>query len=259
MLRALIVDDEAPARAELRFQLEAHPDVAVIGEAARVSEALHLVGAVEYDVLFLDIAMPGTSGLELARTLHDGRLGAPFVVFITAHDEHALRAFGLSAVDYLLKPVSQERLAATLDRLRFLSGLSLREASQPAPQPEPPIPASDEQGRSPRFLPGLDGEKTVPIPLTEVAYLTAEDDTVFLIRTDGRRYQVRSTLRDLERLLPANLFIRCHRSYIVNLHEVQEIVPFFNGTYLMQVKGAGDQIPVSRQKARQVKRLFRFP
>ncbi|MDA8345809.1 MAG: LytTR family transcriptional regulator DNA-binding domain-containing protein [Thermaerobacter sp.] len=243
MLRALIVDDEPPARAELRYQLERHPDVEVIGEAANVREAQELIRAVEYDVLFLDIQMPSASGLELAQKLHQGRLRPPYVVFVTAHDAHALPAFSLGAVDYLLKPVSKERLAETLERLRHLRGGAQQDlVGTPAPA-------------APRFLAGVQGDRAVPVPLAEVSYLVAEGDQVFLV-TQGRRLQVRATLADLQDTLPDQEFFRCHRGYIVNLNAIAEIVPFFNGTYTLRLKGSREEVPVSRANARRLREHF---
>src|SRR5581483_9876381 len=117
MLRALIVDDEAPARSELRYLLAAHPEVEVVGEAAAADEALHLVQEARPDVLFLDVEMPGASGLEAAALVAD-RHAAPAIVFVTAHERYAVDAFAVEAFDYLVKPVEPERLARVVDRLK---------------------------------------------------------------------------------------------------------------------------------------------
>jgi DNA-binding LytR/AlgR family response regulator len=255
-LRALIVDDEAPARAELRYQLEAHDDVRIVGEAANAREAMELVRALSYDVLFVDIEMPGERGLDLATGLHGGRVAPPFIVFVTAHDEHALAAYGLAAVDYLLKPVAPERLAATLDRLRFLAR-RVEEAPEEEGERDSAPPA--EAAPAPRFLTGVENGRTVPVPLDRISYLCAADDAVYLWQTDQRRLSVRATLQELERLLPSDRFLRCHRGYIVNLHEVTEIARFFNGTYLLRLRGHPRlQVPVSRARARRVRALFRM-
>jgi two-component system, LytTR family, response regulator len=256
VIRALIVDDEPPARAELRYQLETHPDVQVVGEATSVREALELVEAVRYDVVFLDIEMPGRRGLDLA-ALHGGLAVPPFIVFVTAHDEHALVAHDLAAVDYLLKPVTPHRLNTTLARLRLLKGRSEDEsgAGVRANGPAAADPGAGQAAQ--RFLSGLDGDRTVPVPLEGISYLAAEGDTVCLWQTDEKRLVVRRPLQELERMLPSNLFLRCHRAYIVNLSEVAEITPFFNGTYLLRMKGpTGAQVPVSRKNARHIRELF---
>ena len=242
-LRALIVDDEPPARAELRFQLERQAGVEVIGEAQNAREALALLGALEYDVVFLDIEMPALDGVNLAASLQGGGYGPPFVVFVTAHDRHALRSFDVQAVDYLLKPVEPERLAATLLRLRYLS----RKA-------EGPLAERDAQPL--RFLAARDGETAFPVALEEISYLTAQGDAVHLVTTDGRPLRLRATLQEMEQRLPQDRFFRCHRGYIVQVQEVQEIVPFFSGTYLLRMKGSRDEVPVSRPNVRRMKELF---
>lgn len=257
MLRALIVDDEPPARAELRYQLARHPDVQVVGEASNAREAKQLMDALPYDVVFLDVQMPGLNGLELAEEVHNGRLGLPLVVFVTAYDQYAIPAFDLSAVDYLLKPVEAERLAETVDRLRVLkSGIS-----------EPMLP--DENGASvssaepilgyPQFVAGIDGEKTIPIRLHDVLYFAADGDTVQVYVQNRRHYPVRATLNALQQTLPAQMFFRCHRSYLVNVHQVSEIVPFFNGTFVLKMQGRQqEEIPVSRSNGRRLRKIFGF-
>lgn len=247
-LRALIVDDEPPARAELRYQLERHPDVEVIGEAQNVREAQALLAALEYDVVFLDIQMPSATGLELAQMLHDGRLATPYVVFVTAYDEHVLQAYGLSAIDYLLKPVSADRLARTVERLRVLGGRR--------PSPATSEPAPQARAKTTRFLSGHVGDTAIPVPIEEISYLEAADDVVRLKTARGNDLAVRSSLQELQASLPEASFFRCHRGFIVNLHEVAEIEPFFNGTYVLRMKGSRSQVPVSRANARMLRQLF---
>ena len=247
-LRALIVDDEPPARAELRYQLERLRGVEVVGEAQTGGEALKLLGALAYDVVFLDIEMPGLDGVALAERIAAGDYGSPLVVFVTAHDQHALRAFDVEAVDYILKPLDPRRLAATVDRLRLRrqGAADVGRAAEPLADP-------------PRFLAGRDGERAFPVPLNEISYLTAQGDAVHLVTTEGRQLDLRdATLTGMERLLPADRFFRCHRGYLVQVHEVAEIVPFFNGTYLLRMKGNRDEVPVSRSRVRRLKELFRL-
>jgi DNA-binding LytR/AlgR family response regulator len=244
VLHALIVDDEPPARAELVWQLKAFPDVVVVGEAGSLREAEAILGRVHCDVLFLDIQLPGRSGLEFAADLHGGELRTPFVVLVTAHDEHALRAYGLSVVDYLVKPVEEERLARTVARLRTLKSLT-------------EVPRGGERAR-PRLLTGFDGERAVPVPLAEISYLRADGERVVLVRRDGKELVLRGTLQTLERVLPPERFVRCHRSFLVNVLEVGEIVPFFGRSLLLRMKETGAEVPVSRARAALVKQLFGF-
>lgn len=237
-MRAIVVDDEPLARQELRYQLERTGRVEVAAEAGSVREARALVGRVALDVVFLDIEMPGASGLEWAQALHGGRLDRPLVVFVTAHDQYAVEAYGLAAVDYCLKPVDPARLARTVERLeRLLAG-------------------SDDTGPHAvlRFVAGVDGERTVPVPVDQVSYLAAAEDGVRLHTVDGRQFRVNSTLARLEASLPAGDFLRCHRGYVINLRQVEDLRPFFNGAWTVRMKGRGTvEIPVSRHRASALK------
>ncbi|HEY8487566.1 MAG TPA: LytTR family DNA-binding domain-containing protein [Thermaerobacter sp.] len=291
-IRALIVDDEYPARAELRYRLSREPGVEITGEAATAREALRLIEALDYDVVFLDIAMPGLSGLELAERLKN-QPGAPSVVFTTAYDEYAVKAFEARALDYLLKPYSDDRLREALNRVRERLAAA---ASPGTPDPAPsragspaggPGKAAEPatrggsgggpgtgapggaggagaangggpgaRGRA-RWVMGVRDEAAVPIPVEEVVYAEAENDQVF-VYTATHRFPTRYTLRELEELLPPDRFFRCHRGYIVNLRKVREISPFFNGTYNLTVVHAGQPvtIPVARSRVPELKRHF---
>jgi DNA-binding LytR/AlgR family response regulator len=199
VIRALLVDDEAPARSELRYLLAAHPEVEVVGEAASAAEALKLASAVPYDVVFLDVEMPGLSGLEAARLVR-GRAGRPQLVFVTAHEQYAVDAFAVEALDYLLKPLEPERLAQVVRRL---SG-----AGRPAAAPVEKIPV-------------VSGGETVLLDWDEVHYARADGD-YSRIHTYDRTYLCTQSLRQLEGALPGR-FARIHRSYLVNLAKVAAV------------------------------------
>jgi two-component system response regulator LytT len=199
VIRALLVDDEAPGRSELRYLLAAHPEVEVVGEAASAAEALKLASVVPYDVVFLDVEMPGLSGLEAARLVH-GRPGRPQLVFVTAHEQYAVDAFAVEALDYLLKPVEPERLAQVVRRL---SGVRR------------PIPAPIEK------IPVVSSGQTVLLDWNEVHYAEADGD-YSRIHTYDRSYLCTQSLRQLEGALPGR-FARIHRSYLVNLAKVAAV------------------------------------
>jgi DNA-binding LytR/AlgR family response regulator len=198
LIRALLVDDEAPARSELRYLLAAHPEVEVVGEAASAPEALKLAGAVPYDVVFLDVEMPGFSGLEAARLVHD-RPNRPELVFVTAHEQYAVEAFAVEALDYLLKPVDPARLAQVVKRL------SHRETPPPVEK-----------------LPVVSGGQTVLLDWDEVHFARADGD-YSRIHTYDRSYLCTQSLRQLEAALPDRRFARIHRSYLVNLAKVAAV------------------------------------
>jgi two-component system response regulator LytT len=199
-LRALLVDDEAPARSELRYLLGAHPEVEVVGEAASAAEALRLAAAVEYDVVFLDVEMPGLTGLEAARLVRE-RAGAPELVFVTAHERYAVDAFAVEAFDYLLKPVDPERLARVVERLQERS----REDARPV-QKIPVVAA---------------GGGTELIDYDAIHFVQADGD-YSRVHTYDRAYLCTHSLGELEDTLPSG-FARIHRSYLVNLSKVSAV------------------------------------
>jgi len=196
-VKVVIVDDEAPARSELRHLLGAHAGVEVVGEAASAAEATEV--AAGCDAVFLDIELAGASGLEAARLL-SGDADPPAVVFVTAHAEYAVDAFAVEAFDYLLKPVDPERLARVLARL-----------AERRPT-----------AREPRKIPVVAGGRTELIDQEQVRYVQAEGD-YSRVHTYDRSYLSTASLRELEAALPAERFVRIHRSYLVNLARVASV------------------------------------
>ncbi|MGE5552416.1 MAG: LytR/AlgR family response regulator transcription factor [Betaproteobacteria bacterium] len=253
VLRALIVDDEYPARAELRYLLQAYRDrVEVVGEAAHAAEALALLQAVDYQILFLDIDMPGLSGLDLAQRIQ-GMSRPPAVVFVTAYDHYALQAFNVNAVDYLLKPFDEKRLHQALNKVfRALAG----QAGTPAAKEGATEQAVAPRGvRLDRILAERAG-KTVLVDEKDIYYAFAKDDVVYL-QLQSERLLTRYTLKELAARLRQPPFFQCHRSYLVNLRKVKEIVPYCNGTYgLLLEDPRRSEVPVSRGQSRRLKSLL---
>jgi two-component system, LytTR family, response regulator len=197
-VKVVIVDDEAPARSELRHLLGAHPEVEVVGEATSAAEAARALPGC--DALFLDIEMAGASGLDMARLLR-GSARPPAVVFVTAHAEYAVDAFAVEAFDYLVKPVDPERLARVVARL-----------GERAPA-----------AREPRKIPVVgSGGGTELIDQDQVFYVQAEGD-YSRVHVYDRSYLSTTSLRDLERALPADRFVRIHRSFLVNVGKVASV------------------------------------
>jgi DNA-binding LytR/AlgR family response regulator len=200
VIRALLVDDEAPARGELRYLLAAHPEVEIVGEAATPKEAFALAAGVPYDVVFLDVEMPGVSGLDVARLIAD-QPSRPVIVFVTAHERYAVEAFAVEAFDYLLKPVEPERLARVVRRLA---------------QRARPARAGVEK------IPVVSAGKTVLLDYDAVHYVEADGD-YSRVHTYDRSYLCTSSLRELEQALPSDQFARIHRSHLVNLAKVTAV------------------------------------
>lgn len=232
-LKALVVDDEAPARSELRFLLEEAGGVEVVGEASNATEALQLIQAIPYDVVFLDIDMPGLSGVQLAEALAELDR-QPAIVFITAHSEHAVKAFEVAATDYLVKPVDLERLRQAITRLS---------------------PAEATGARIERIPVEKAGKKLL-LQVEDIYYIMAKDDYSYL-HTAGERYLSTISLAQLEKKLEPSGFFRVHRRYLVNLTQVKEIVPMYGGTLLLTLKdGEGTQVPVSRRRVPVLKKAL---
>jgi len=261
-LKALIVDDEAPARSELRFVLEEVDGVEVVGEATMAAEALQLIAAIPYDVVFLDIEMPGLSGLELAESLARAER-PPAVVFVTAYSQHAVKAFDVAAADYLVKPVEVERLKLTIERLRrgAIAGeageaVEAGEGTPAAPdEASEPTPAESDAARVDRIPVDKSG-RTLLIAGDEILFISAYDDYTYVHTAEGR-YLSTLSMTALEQRLAALGFFRAHRSYLVNLSRVREVVPMYGGTLMLTLTDPdGTQIPVSRRRASALKRAL---
>ena len=228
-IRALIVDDEAPARSELSYLLQAHPEVKVVGEAASAAEAIELSRKVAHDVVFLDVEMPGASGLDTAPHIRERR-DPPAVVFVTAHAEYAVDAFAVEAFDYLLKPVDPDRLARVVERLRD------RSQEDAAPVDKVPVVA---------------GGRTELLDPDQIQYAHAEGD-YSRVHTYDRAYLCTSSLGELEdRLGPR--FARIHRSYLVNLAKVVGVRRAADRFKLQLGDEARTELDVSRRQSREVR------
>jgi two-component system LytT family response regulator len=232
-LRVAIVDDEEPARALLREYLAAHPEVEVVAECANGFEAVRVAAGHDVDLLLLDVQMPGLSGFEVLELL-DRDVA---VVFVTAYDEHALRAFEVHAVDYLLKPFSAERLGQALTRARQRLG-----------RPQPGLAGIAAAARPPgvpltRML-VREGPQVHVIPVEALDVAEARDDYVCL-RSRGREYRKQQTLAELEAQLDPGKFVRVHRSFIVNVERLARIERYAKDSRLAVLKD-GTKLPVSR-------------
>ena len=217
MLRVLIVDDERLARQKIRTFLDARDDVAIAGEAANVDEAIALVRNVRADLLLLDIQMPGGDGFDVVRALPSEH--APAVVFVTAHDDYAIRAFDVAAVDYLLKPFDRRRFDQAIDRAKKNAPRDLRTA----------------------FFAVRKRDRTIVVPVREVDWIEAEGKYVRL-HVKEQSYLVRDAINAVEERLDGRLFVRIHRSTIVNLRSVTEVR---EGTIVLLQDGT--QLTMSRR------------
>ncbi len=237
-MRAMIVDDEAPARSELRFLLEETGRVEAILEASSAREAVERLMEGKADVMFLDISMPKTNGMQLAEALHKLK-NPPAIIFVTAYSEYALDAFNVDAVDYLMKPVEADRLAQALDKVEARS------------KPQQP-----QSHSSVERIPVVKSGRKVLVPVDQIRYIEAKDD-YSCIYTDGDRFLSTISLAKLEEKLAPHGFFRVHRGYIVNLEFVEDVEVISSGILQLGINGIeGKKISVSRRRVVALKRAL---
>lgn len=241
MIRTLVVDDEELARVHLIRILRSEPDVEVIGEAANGLEALEAIRELSPGLVFLDIEMPGMNGIEVVKNLAQ----PPPIVFATAYDAFAVKAFEANALDYLLKPVQAQRVRQTLARLKQSTGSENRDAMREV------LSLMDRD--RPVTLTKLAvyrGKRIILLGLQEVLHITIEDKLVF-VHTDKERFLIERTVSEAEELLAGSDFRRISRGTLVNMEHVRELVPWFSGTYKVKLVN-GVELDVSRDRARQL-------
>ena len=232
MLSALIIDDEAPSREELKALLAASPDVEIVGECANAIEGLAAIHRLHPDVVFLDIQMPRISGLEMVGMIDPSAL--PRIVFVTAFDEHALKAFEEHATDYLLKPIEPERLARTLDWLRTGASPQVRA-----------FPGSEKHLTQ---IPCTARNRIVLIALEEVEFVRTDQSGIHVI--GGDRCGI--TELTLKLLQDRTSLVRCHRQYLINLGQIGEIELLENGS-AEAITRSGKRVPISRRHLREIR------
>jgi two-component system, LytTR family, response regulator len=242
-IRALIVDDEELARHVLRELLQSHPEIRIVAECANGFEAVKAVAQHQPDLLFLDVQMPKLSGFDVLELLeHD-----VCVIFVTAYDEYAMKAFDVHAVDYLLKPVGLERLNAALERARDRIGKKMPAVHELAASARPPQ----------QFLERIvvrDGTRVSLVPVSKLDYVEAQDDYVALA-TQGTKHLKQQTIASVEAGLDPARFVRIHRSYIVNFERVVRIEPFGKDSRVA-ILTDGKRLPISRAGYARLKALM---
>ena len=230
-LRAIIVDDEELARGFLREMLETHPEIEIAAECPNGFEAVKAIGETSPDLLFLDVQMPKLDGFEVLELIDPG----PVVIFVTAYDQYAMRAFDAHAVDYLLKPFTRERFEKALERARMRLG---EQASKPD------LAAARSPEERPERIVVKDGPRVHVIPVDKLDYVEAQDDYVAL-HSAGKSYLKQQPIASLESQLDPARFVRIHRSVIVNLERVARIEPYGKESRLA-ILSDGARLPVSR-------------
>jgi len=242
IIRAVIVDDEELARDTIAILLEDVDDIEVVGQCKDGLEALSTIDKTNPDLVFLDVQMPGLTGLEVVE--HIGAHRMPAVVFVTAYDEYAVKAFEKSALDYLVKPFSDDRFVQTLDRVR--SRLSQEKRADLTSRLEGflKVTAMDSGSRERRFL-VRDRNSIRFVSASDIRWIEAAGDYVIL-HTDSEQHMIRETMAAMEENLAENGFLRIHRSTIVDIGFVRELKPYFHGDYMLYLKD-GTELKLSRR------------
>jgi two-component system LytT family response regulator/two-component system response regulator LytT len=249
-LSAIIIDDEPLAREELAYLLKEFPDVDVIAFGSNGLEALDLIESLEPDLAFLDIQMPGVDGLGVVRRLREKQFEPlPQFIFSTAYDHYAVEAFRVEAFDYVVKPIDRHRLAETIERARRLA--QEKAAAESESQPRTGLQRSKLLIRN--------GNRNFIVDAQELIYATIENGVITLVATSVEGQSSYRTLEDLQANLDPELFWRAHRSFVVNVNRIREVVPWFKSSYQIRVDDKkGTEIPVSRVQTRRLRELLKL-
>lgn len=231
-MNCIIVDDELPSILELNYFIENFSSIRVLGQFDDSIKALEYVQRHSVDIVFLDINMPKLDGMAFSRVVSTLEI-KPIFVFITAYSEHAIEAFEVAAFDYILKPYSEQRIIRALQRLESCTSVKCR---------------NDK-------LTLWKNDKLSVLEIDDILYCEAHEHEVH-VHTKEDEFRVSSSISDFHKKLPQDKFFRCHRSYIVNINKIREIIPWFNNTYMLKLQGLDSEIPVSRQNIIYFKQLM---
>jgi two-component system, LytTR family, response regulator len=260
-MRIVVVDDEQLAREELCYQLGQLETAEVVAQAANGLEAIAAVERHEPDLVFLDVQMPGLTGFEVARRLLQRDDDSPALIFVTAYDQHAIEAFEVNAVDYLLKPVDATRLEQALQRAR--RRLSSERTSGQVPLNDQlerivKMVSSSRQVRRDQVAVKV-GERFLLVHVDDIIYASLADESINIVTghvTGSSNYR---TLDDLQARLDPDVFWRVHRSHLVNINKIKEIVPWFSRNYILRMKDAkSTEIPVSRSQTKRLREYLKL-
>jgi two-component system LytT family response regulator/two-component system response regulator LytT len=256
-LRTVVVDDERLAREELCFLLGQIPGVDVVAQADDGVAALEVIAEQTPDLVMLDVQMPGLTGFEVARRLLRGGTDS-HLVFVTAYDRHAIEAFDVNAVDYLLKPVEAERLAMAVDRVRKRMVPERGGQAVPSGLDRVLELLGERQNRRDQLAVKV-GDRFLLLQTDEVVHASVEDDVITVVTNSLSGTSNYRTLDELQARLDPEIFWRVHRSHLVNINKIREIVPWFSRNYILKMKDAkGSEIPVSRSQTRRLREYLRL-
>ena len=256
-ITALIVDDEQPARDELAFMLKEFPDIEVVGQAKNGPEAVNLIRESSPGLVFMDVQMPGLDGFGVIKKLLEKKARLPFFIFATAYDQYAVQAFEVNAVDYLLKPVARGRLDKAITKVRQMIGASAptnekldRLVEMMGERPTQPA------AKSAKLLVKSAGRLYL-VDSGDIIYATIQDGVISIVARDFEGQSNFRTVEELQSNLDPHTFWRVHRSYLINIDRIKEVVPWFKSSYQLKMDDRKQtEIPVSRAQTRKLRELL---
>jgi two-component system, LytTR family, response regulator LytT len=250
-ISAILVDDEKLASDELAYLLKEFPDVDIVATASNGIEAVKLIENLEPDLVFLDVQMPGLDGMSVIRKLREKNIPLPYFVMATAYDQYAIEAFRWEALDYLLKPVEKERLALSIERARR----SIEEKAKAA-QPEMPPPKPSLQRTK---LLVKSNHRNFIVDAQDVVYATIDDGLITVVTTALEGQSNYRTIEELQSNLDPDMFWRVHRSYLVNIHRIKEVIPWFKSSFQLRMDDKKQsEVPVSRVQTKRLRALLKL-
>ena len=249
-IRALVIDDELPARSELAFLLDDIDGIIVVGEAGNVRDAVELIKKTPAEVVFLDINMPGITGLQLAEGLKTSHPNPPALVFVTAHSQFAVKAFEVDAIDYLVKPVETPRLRSAVEKVRA----RFAQQKEGIADSDMSLQAESMQADNTKIMVSKGGKKLF-IPIKDVCYIMAKDDYSYIFTTDDRFLSTKTLVKIESQFEDSNIF-RIHRRYLINLSQVTSVNSIKGGALTLTVEGSEEELPVSRRRVPALKQAL---
>ena len=254
-ISTVIVDDEQLGREELAYLLKVHPEIEVVAQGQNGLEAVKLIRKYEPDLLFLDVQMPGLDGFGVIKELIGKKAKLPHIIFATAYDQYAVQAFEVNAVDYLLKPFDRGRLARAVQRART----RLETQAGPAERLHALLQSVQVRAPQPTKLLVKTQNRLLLVDSSAVIYATIEDGLITVVTQNLEGISNYRTIEDLQEALDPNIFWRAHRSYLVNINKIKEVVPWFKSSYMLRVDDRKQtEIPVSRAQTKRLRELLKL-
>jgi two-component system response regulator LytT len=257
-INTIIVDDEKPARDELAFLLKAFPEINIIGQGKNGVDAVNLIREHSPDLVFLDVQMPGLDGFGVLRKLVERKMKVPHVVFATAFDHYAVQAFDVNAVDYVLKPFDKARIAKAIQRARKVMETQTSTAER-LEQLVSQLNGNTKQNVQPAKILVKSGQRLLLVAAEDLIFASIDDGLITVVGRDVEGTSNYRTLEELHAALDSETFWRPHRSHLVNIHHIKEVVPWFKSSYMLKMDDKKQsEIPVSRVQTKRLRELFKL-